>query len=220
MPQAVADSAPSWNFCVVAIFAEAHPWRAIRGAKTTGIFLNDHCRDTALRRSDPGRADRPGAPHGARDPGARRRDRAQSQRAPPHHRQDSRRRAVAHLSAQGVRRLRIRWRGGTQDRDDDLGGLRLDRLGGQWCSLQRPLDRPLPDRSPARGLGWRRGPLHLRLLCPYRDCHPDRWRVCAERHMVVRQRLRRFELGQAGRLYRAPGCEAVLRGSLLSIADR
>src|ERR1700730_5410362 len=64
MPQAVSDSAPSGNFCVVAIFAEAHLWRAIRH-EDKGVFPNEYCRDTPLRRSDPGGADQPGAPHGA-----------------------------------------------------------------------------------------------------------------------------------------------------------
>ena len=120
---------------------------------------------------------------------------------PLHHRQDPGRRAVADLPAEGVRRLRIRRRGRTQDRDDDLGGLRLDRLGGEWRGLQRPLDRSLPDRSPTRGLGRRRGPVHLRLLCPDRYRRPGRRRLYAERHLVVRQWLRPCELGLSRRLH-------------------
>src|ERR1700746_2996502 len=49
-------------------------------------------------------------------------------------------------------------------RDAALRGLRLDRLGGQWCGLQRPVDRPLSNRGAARGLGCRRRPVHLRLF--------------------------------------------------------
>ena len=97
---------------------------------------------------------------------------------------------------------------GAQDRDDDLGGLRLDRLGGQWCGLQRPLDRPLPDRGATRGLGRRRGPVHLRLLCADRHRRTGRWRLCAERHLVVCQRLRSCELGLSRCLYHPARCEA------------
>ncbi len=49
--------------------------------------------------------------------------------------------------------LRIRQRDRAANRDDDLGGLRFDRVDDQRRALERPIDRAFLDRGSARGLG-------------------------------------------------------------------
>jgi hypothetical protein len=52
MPQAV-QIPPEPEFFALSRYSPRRILGA-RGAKTKGIFLNDHCRDTSLRHSDPG----------------------------------------------------------------------------------------------------------------------------------------------------------------------
>ena len=64
--------------------------------------------------------------------------------------------------------------GRARNRAGDLGGLRVDRLGGQRRALQRHLVWPFSDRGAARIMGRRGRPLQLRLLCPDRHGGSDR----------------------------------------------
>ena len=69
--------------------------------------FDEHRRDPPAGGPEPRRTDRAGARDGARDPGARRGDRAQPQPVPAHRREDPRGRIAAHLPAGDVRRVRI-----------------------------------------------------------------------------------------------------------------